>query len=96
MLPSAIVFSLPKALCLWSIIFMVCHLLMLASHMVNGLAMFGGGCLLIFLTLAVIHVTSARDDWEYNSTYDEDSILSNILKRWHSLQGDTPELALSV
>jgi len=74
---------------------MVGHLLMLASHMVNGLAMFGGGCLLIFLVWAVVHVTSPEDS-EYDNTYDQSSILSNILKRWHSLQGDTPEPALSV
>lgn len=89
MLPSAIVFSLPKGLYLWSIIFMVGHLLLLASHVVGGLAMFGGGCFLILLVWAALYVTSPDE-------YDQSSILSNILCRWHSLQGDSPEAGSSV
>lgn len=81
MLPSAIVFSLPKGLCLWSIVFMVAHFLLLASHVVGGLAMFGGACFLIVLVWAALYATSPDE-------YDQDSILSKILCRWHSLQGD--------
>jgi hypothetical protein len=82
MLPSAIVFSLPKGLYLWSIVFMVAHFLLLASHVVGGLAMFGGACFLILLVWAALYVTSPDE-------YDQNSILSKILCRWHSIQGDS-------
>ncbi|KAG1902152.1 uncharacterized protein F5891DRAFT_1024977 [Suillus fuscotomentosus] len=88
MLPSAIVFSLPKGLYLWSIVFMVAHFLLLASHVVGGLAMFGGACFLILLVWAALYVTSPDE-------YDQSSILSKILCRWHSIQGD-PEGAGSL
>ncbi|KAG1753639.1 uncharacterized protein EDB91DRAFT_1242618 [Suillus paluster] len=88
MLPSAIVFSLPKGLYLWSIVFMVGHLLLLASHVIGKLAMFGGGCFVILLVWAALYVTSPDE-------YDQSSILSNILCRWHSLQGDSPEAGSS-
>ncbi|KAG1786873.1 uncharacterized protein HD556DRAFT_1247696 [Suillus plorans] len=81
MLPSAIVFSLPKGLYLWSIVFMVAHFLLLTSHVVGGLAMFGGACFLILLVWAALYVTSPDE-------YDQSSILSKILCRWHSIQGD--------
>ncbi|KAG2139477.1 hypothetical protein BD769DRAFT_1431984 [Suillus cothurnatus] len=82
MLPSAIVFSLPKGLYLWSIVFMVAHFLLLASHVVGGFAMFGGACFLILLVWAALYVTSPDE-------YDQNSILSKILCRWHSIQGDS-------
>ncbi|KAG2342276.1 hypothetical protein BDR05DRAFT_886483 [Suillus weaverae] len=81
MLLTAIVFSLPKGLYLWSIVFMVAHFLLLTSHVVGGLAMFGGACFLILLVWAALYVTSPDE-------YDQSSILSKILSRWHSLQGD--------
>lgn len=89
MLPSAIVFSLPKALYLWSILFMVLHFLLLASHVVGGLAMFGGACFLIVLVWAALYVTSPDE-------FDQSSLLSKILCRWHSIQGDPQEAGSSV
>lgn len=81
MLSSAIVFSLPKALYLWSIVFMVAHFLLLSSHLVGGLAMFGGACFLIVLVWAALYATSPDE-------YDQSSLLSKVLCRWHSIQGD--------
>jgi len=89
MLPSAIVFSLPKGLYLWSIVFMVAHFLLLASRVVSVLAMFGGACFLILLVWAALYVTSPDE-------YDQSSILSKILCRWHSLQGDPQGAGSSV
>lgn len=89
MLPSAIAFGLPKGLYLWSIVFMVAHFLLLASHVVGRLAMFGGACFLILLVWAALHVTSPDE-------YDQSSILSKILCRWHSLQGDIEGAGLPV
>lgn len=89
MLPSAIVFSLPKGLYLWSIVLMVAHFLLLASHVVGGLAMFAGACFLTLLVWAALYVTSPDE-------YDQSSILSKLLCRWHSLQGDPQGLGSSV
>ncbi|KAG2136726.1 hypothetical protein DEU56DRAFT_805603 [Suillus clintonianus] len=89
MLPSAIVFSLPKGLYLWSIVFMVAHFLLLASHVVGGFAMFAGACFLVLLVWAALYVTSPDE-------YDQSSLLSKILCRWHSIQGDPREDGSSV
>jgi len=93
MLPSAIAFSLPKGLQLWSTIFMVAHLLILSSHIVGRLVLFGGACVFIGLAWGVIHATSPD---EYDHSYDGRTLLSKILCRWHSFQGGTVESPLPI
>lgn len=68
---------------------MVLHFLLLASHVVGGLAMFGGACFLIVLVWAALYVTSPDE-------FDQSSLLSKILCRWHSIQGDPQEAGSSV
>jgi hypothetical protein len=71
---------------------MVGHLLKLASHLVGGLAMLAGGGVLMILISAVLYVTLPEPPDGYDA--DQSSILSKILCRWHSIQGNIVEPGL--
>lgn len=61
--PAALVYSLPRALCLWSLVFLTAQVIFLSWSLINPIVAIGWTTIIGFILLGAAYVVFPEDIW---------------------------------